>query len=138
MHLTPTCFEAKLVLLLAVVVIQRSDSHAFSRLFIKGVRSSISVVARVRSSLVLIRPLGGGCVCLVLLIAAHTEKHTVQLFLLIVYEQPSDTKRTLSPLNSTKYFLILDTLIIFSFHVCACSPSPVSCLSMVHSLCDIC
>lgn len=65
-----TCFEAKLVLLLAFIVVQRFDSDAFARFFIKRVWPSVGVTAWVQALPFIIWPLIGW-VRLVLLIAAH-------------------------------------------------------------------
>lgn len=70
-----TCSEAELVLLLAFVVVQRPHSYAFDRIF---VFEGVGVVARVWGRLVLVRPLCGGRVRLVLLVAADTEHYTFQ------------------------------------------------------------
>ncbi len=42
---TLTCSEAELVLLLALIVVQRSHSHTFAHIFVKGVCPSVGVVA---------------------------------------------------------------------------------------------
>lgn len=73
-----TCFEAELVLLLAVVVVQRFHSHTFDHIFVERVRSSVGVVAWVRGCLVLVRPLCRGRERLVLLVAADTKDYTSQ------------------------------------------------------------
>lgn len=71
-----TCFEAQLVLLLSLVVIERSHAHSASRttrVFLKGVGATISLIARIRCRLLIVRPFSW--VGLILVIAADTGEN---------------------------------------------------------------
>lgn len=64
-----TCSEAEFVLLLALVVVERPDSHASVHVFVEGVEPPVRVLVGVGAGL-----LHGGRVGLVLLITADGAK----------------------------------------------------------------
>lgn len=69
-----TCFEGELVLLLAFVVVQSTDTDCFpgAGILFKRIPVPAVFVARVRGGLLVIGPLGR--VRLVLFIAAHAKR----------------------------------------------------------------
>lgn len=92
-----TSLKAELILLLALVVVEGTDSHLHGRrsVFIKGVGVSIGISGREGVVGLFIRPIRG--VALVFLVAAHAENQFWNYSFLLLKQETRNTTKI--PLN---------------------------------------